>query len=358
MIIGLVGAPSSGKSTFFKAATLIDVDIADYPFTTIEPNEGFAYVRVDCACNNFEEKCNPIHVKVKRNEKCIRFVPVKILDVAGLVPGAHLGKGMGNKFMDDLIKADILIHIIDASKEEETTWLEEEINKWFSNIVIKHYEATKSRALREKKDFAAELAEILSGISIKYEHIVQAMSDNAQEFAINLRKISKPILNVANKMDLPNSKNIENAIPASAEIELALRKADEEKLIDYTPGDSMFKIHDESKLNEKQKKALEFTRNYLNKHKNTGVQRALNKAVFEILEHIEVYPVQNGLKDGSGNILPDTFLLKKESTALNLAEKIHTDIAKNFKKAIDAKTKRPIGKDHKLKQGDIISIIT
>ena len=112
MLIGIVGKPSCGKSTFFNAQTLANVEIANYPFTTIKPNHGTGYVRVDCVDREFNTKCNP------RFGYCIesnRFVPVELLDVAGLVPGAHEGKGMGNQFLDDLNQADVLIHIIDVA---------------------------------------------------------------------------------------------------------------------------------------------------------------------------------------------------------------------------------------------------
>src|SRR3989338_104438 len=106
--IGLVGAPSSGKSTFFKACTLKDVKIAPYPFTTLEPNEGLAYVRAACPCREKAVNCG----------KCIsgvRFVPIKLWDVAGLVPDAHKGRGRGNAFLSDVMKSDALVHVVDMS---------------------------------------------------------------------------------------------------------------------------------------------------------------------------------------------------------------------------------------------------
>jgi ribosome-binding ATPase YchF (GTP1/OBG family) len=98
MLIGLVGKPSVGKSTFFKAATLAEVPIASYPFTTIKANHGIGYVKVECIDREFNTQCNPSH------GFCInhwRFVPVELMDVAGLVPGASEGKGLGNQFLDD-----------------------------------------------------------------------------------------------------------------------------------------------------------------------------------------------------------------------------------------------------------------
>ena len=112
MQIGVVGKPSSGKSTFFSAATMVDAAIANYPFTTIEPNKGTGFVRVECVDKDFKVQCNPRHGYCKNGT---RFVPVELIDVAGLVPDAHLGKGKGNAFLDDLRQANVLIHVVDAS---------------------------------------------------------------------------------------------------------------------------------------------------------------------------------------------------------------------------------------------------
>src|SRR3990167_5978353 len=112
MLLGLVGKPSCGKSTFFKAATMAEVAIASYPFTTIKANHGVGYVKVDCIDKEFNTQCNPNHGFCINHK---RFVPVDLMDVAGLVPGASEGKGLGNQFLDDLRNADVFIHIVDAS---------------------------------------------------------------------------------------------------------------------------------------------------------------------------------------------------------------------------------------------------
>ena len=149
-------------------------------------------------------------------------------------------------------------------------------------------------------------------------------------------------------------------IPCSAESELALKEAAKHGLIEYIPGENNFVIEDESKLNEKQKKALEFIKtNVLEKYKTTGVQEVLDKAVFELLRYKAIFPGGvNKLQDQHGNVLPDCFLLPHNSTALDFAYKLHTDIGNNFIKAIDVKTKKPVGKEYLLKHRDVIEIAT
>ncbi|MEM1536092.1 MAG: redox-regulated ATPase YchF [Candidatus Pacearchaeota archaeon] len=394
MLIGIVGKPNVGKSTFFKAATLAEVAIAPYPFTTIKPNEGVGFVRVECPDKELGVKCKPNHGFCLHNQ---RFIPIKLLDVAGLVPGAHQGKGLGNQFLDDLRQADVLIHVVDASgltNEEgkptegydpcrDIKFLEEEIDMWFYTIITRNWKTlTRKLKLREKpiKEFATQF----SGLKINEEMIKKAikiaeLDENFSEwqdaqimkFVKTLRKLSKPIIIAANKVDLPSSKeNIEKikkefpdllVIPCSAECELALREAAKDNLIEYVPGDKDFKILHEEKLNERQKKALGFIREkILSQEHGTGVQQCLNAAVFDFLEYIVVYPVENEthFSDSKGNVLPDAFLMPKESKVIDLAFAIHTEIGKNFVAAIDARTKKRLAKDYMLKNKDIIKIIT
>jgi len=392
MIIGLVGKPSSGKSTFFKAATLAEVAIAPYPFTTIEKNEGVGYVKKECVEKEFKVKCKP------KFGYCIngtRFIPVKLIDVAGLVPGAHKGKGRGNAFLDDLSEADILIHVLDASGKtdaegnvtegynviEEVKFLQDEIDFWIRGILAKNWEKFARKVHTEKKKLSDELAKQVSGLKIKEESVIRVLNElNLNEsilkwdendllaFARNLRKEAKPIIIAANKMDVGSSeenlKKLKEDFPdlpiiaCSSEIELLLREAAKKNLIEYIPGASEFEMKKE--LNEQQKKALEFVKKYLLKHKNTGIQQCLNNAVFDILGMRVVYPVENENKliDKDGNILPDAFLLPRKSDALNLAEKVHTDVAKNYHSAIDARTKKRLPKDYELRDGDVIKIMT
>jgi hypothetical protein len=373
MEIAVCGKTNVGKSSFFKAATMIDVEISNRIFCTIKPNVGVSYVTAPCPCNSIKIKCTP------RNSQCVngvRLIPVKLWDIAGLIPGAHEGRGLGNQFLNDIIQADMLIHVIDASgttdsegqptedydPANDVRFLEEEIDLWFAAVIKRHLEKIKD----EKK-----AAEILAGLGIKDKHVKEVTEEvglsNIEEFARELRKISKPMIIAANKIDLPNSEeNVKKLIkdfshltivPCSAEAEITLRTAAKAGFIEYIPGSSNFTIKKE--LNEKQTKALELIRtNILNKYGSTGIQDCLNKAVFNFMKYIAVYPVENEHKfsDKKGNILPDVFLMPPESTALDLAYKIHTDIGKRFIGAIDARTKKRVSAEYLLKNGDIISI--
>ena len=395
LIIGLVGKPSSGKSTFFNAATLSDIDMAEYPFTTINMNEAVAYVTSKCPCKELNLKCKP------HNSECrdgTRLIPVNIIDVAGLVPDAHEGKGMGNQFMDDLSNADVLIQIIDCSGKtnekgeptenyditNEIRFLEREINLWYHRIITKNLDKIIRKSKLEKKDTMKLITEDLSGLKIKEEHIELALEKNnldisnalkwsdeqKQSFSFTLREISKPMIYAANKFDIDYSEqNLERLketfpdriiIPASSEYERALRIAAKKELINYIPGNSDFEILKKSQLNDAQLKALEKIKEYLKQNKSTGVEECLNKAMFGILNQIVVYPVQNENKycDKSGNILPDAILIKKGSNAKDFAFKIHTDIGNSFLFAIDARTKMQIKADHELKENDMIKIVS
>ena len=398
-LIGIVGKPSAGKSTFLNAACLTNAKVSELPFTTIEPNKGVAYVKTNCVCKELNLNDNP------KNSYCIdgnRFIPVNVLDVAGLVPDAHKGKGLGNKFLNDLIKADVLIHIVDISGSldktgkrikmgendpyEDILFLENEINLWFKQILEREDWAkfVKSYA-REKKKFIEELYKRLSGIKINRNQIILALKnsnldekdpsvwsdDDLLDFSMKLREISKPILILANKIDkeigMDNYIKLKNKIerevlPCSALAEYFLRKYHQEKKIEYLPGTDEFNIRNEQNLSQKELEMLRNIREKILKPlKETGIQNALNFAVFNILNQICVYPISdiNKFTDNNDNVLPDAFLVKQGTLLRNfIRDKIHTDLADHFIFGIDARTKKRLGENYELKHNDIIKIVT
>ena len=395
MLIGLVGKPSAGKSTFFKAATLSEVEIASYPFTTIKANRGVGYVKIDCLDKEFGVDCNPAHGFCLNHN---RFVPVELMDVAGLVPGASEGKGLGNQFLNDLRLADAFIHIVDMSGETDSEgkpveshnplkdieFLDKELDNWYFNFLLKAWKIFVKRINTSDENFSEAVSKQFSGLKVTEENVKQALreltlpakpiswkDDDLKKFSSLLRRLSKPTIIAANKMDLPNAeKNYKRVkekfpktftVPCSADSELALRRASKSGVIDYIPGEKTFEIRESVELSGEQKKGLDKIReNVLEKFEfGTGVQEVLNKSVFELLDYVAVFPASaNKLGDSKGNILPDCFLLPKGSTALDFAFYLHTDFGKNFIKAIDARTKRALGKNYELKNRDALEIVT
>ena len=395
-LLGVVGKPNTGKSTFFSAATLVAAEIANYPFTTIKPNRGVGYVRTPCVHEEFKVKDNP------KNSLCldgVRLVPVELIDIAGIVPGAWEGRGLGNQFLDEIRRADALIHVVDASGGtdcegktckpgehdplEDVQFLEREITMWMVAILKKDWSKISRTAEADKKGIAAPLEERLTGLGIKRQYVAEAIrranlnvdkpatwsDEDFYRFVDNLRRISKPMLIVANKIDLPTAEaNLERmkkldymVIPCSAEAELALRRAAEKQLIDYKPGDRDFKITQPEKLSPGQIKALEAIREkVLQKKGSTGIQDAMNMAYFKLLNMITVYPVEDleHLSDHNGRVLPDAYLIPKGTTAHQFAYLIHTELGESFIYAIDARDKRRIGEDAILKDRDVISIVS
>jgi ribosome-binding ATPase YchF (GTP1/OBG family) len=395
-LLGIVGKPNTGKSTFFSAATLAPAEIANYPFTTIKPNRGVGYVRTPCVHEEFNVSDNPA------NSICmegVRLIPVEFIDCAGLVPGAWEGRGLGNQFLDEIRKADALIHIVDASGGtdcegrlcklgendplEDVKFLEREITMWMANILKKDWPKIARTVEAESKDLLSILEERLSGLSIKRSHIFEAIrraglnadkptfwsEEDFFRFVDTLRQVAKPMLIVANKMDMqPSEKNFERlkesnrlVVPCCAEAELALRRAAEKQLIDYRPGDCNFKVSKSESLSQSQTKALEAIRDKILLHfGSTGVQEAINTAYFKLLSMITVYPVEDleHLADHMGRVLPDAYLVPYGTTARQLAYIIHTELGEGFIYAIEAREKKRVGEDYILKDRDVISIVS
>jgi hypothetical protein len=396
MLAGIVGKPSVGKSTFFSAVTLLPVKISSRPFTTTKPNRGIGYVRTKCVCKEFEVKDQPV------NSVCIdgvRLIPVELIDCVGLVPGAHQGRGMGNAFLDELRRADVIIHIVDSSgsSDEEGNYcepgtsdpindirfLEQEIAAWFSSIILKRRGKIARRVEMDGTDVVDVLWDEWSGLRIEKGAIEASLTmidlnkhkpsswkeEEVVDLSLMVWKMAKPSLIAANKIDLPHAEeNLQRlralpypVVPCCAEAELVLRRAAEKRMVDYTPGDGCFTVLNEGGLTLEQRKALNLiNERVLKKWGSTGVQRALNSAFLDLLNLITVYPVRDvdKLSDKEGRVLPDAHLVKKGTTARELAYEIHQELGEGFIYAIDARTKKRLGEDYTLKDGDVVKIVS
>jgi len=396
VLVGVVGKPNVGKSTFFAAATLKDVAIADYPFTTIQPNVGVAHLKTKCVCRELGVTDNP------RNSLCVngtRLVPVKIVDVAGLVEGASKGKGLGNQFLDDVRQADALIQVVDASGSTDlegrkvppgshdplgdVTMVEHEFDLWMFGILKKDWEKA-TRSLEQTGGKIVEhLAERLSGLSVTFADVEQVVlhlhlrtekpsawtDDQIMQFVVETRKLTKPSLVAANKADLPTSApNLDRlrqtgrrVVPCASEAELLLRKAAEHGLVTYSPGDPAFAVRDPTKLSPAQSNALRMVEEMVMKvYGGTGVQDAINQSFFDLLNAIVVFPVEDESKfsDKDGRVLPDAYVMKGGSTALDLARTVHTELAEGFLYAVDARSGKRLAADHRLNNRDVVKIVS
>jgi hypothetical protein len=387
--IALAGKPNAGKSTFYKSATLSDVDVANYPFTTIDANRGVTYARTDCPCLDRDERCG--------NDDCHdgkRYVPVELLDVAGLVPGAHEGKGLGNQFLDELTNADVILNVVDASGGtnaegepvevgshdplEDVDFIEREMDLWLAGIVDRNWESVERKSRSPDFDIEAALTDMLTGFGATEAEVAATLREldyptdpmqwtdaDREALASDVRARTKPIVLVANKIDEAPPEHVarlretgKTVIPTTADGELALRKGAEAGIVDYDPGDPDFDIVGD--LSPAQERGLEQIREVMAEYGGTGVQQAIDTAVYDVLDHFTAFPVQNETRwtDGTGNVLPDAFLLPRGSTPKDLAYAVHSDIGDGYLHAVDARAGRRIGEGHELDEGDVVKIVS
>jgi len=395
--IGLIGKTNTGKTTFFNSATLDTAEISNYPFTTKQPNIGNANAITICVHKEFRVQDSP------KNSRCVdgwRFIPVDLVDLPGLIKGAWEGKGLGNQFLSVAAQSDALLHIVDASGSIDASGkiaepgtgdpvadigdIEEELVMWYLKLLEGNHDKI-SRAVNSGVDTINAITDVFRGIGVREEHVKFALENNklsgirfddfdpqrSKDFCWSLRDISKPTLIVANKVDLPSaSENFRRireqykdmiVAPSSADAELTLRRAESRGLIYYVAGDERFEIKDQAGLNDKQKWALNFIRrDILGEYMRTGVQFAINVAVFKLLGMNAVYPVADAsrLSDKYGNILPDVYLMKSGSTVEDLARDIHSELAKGLLYALDIRDGLRLPTNYQLKDRDVVSIIS
>jgi len=383
--LALAGKPNCGKSTFFKAATLANVEIANYPFTTIDANHGVAYVRTPCVCRELGTTCSVC-------KDGVRFIPIGLIDVAGLVPEAHKGRGLGNQFLDHLRQADGILHILDASGSTDTEgnpvgagshnptedieFLEYEMSMWLYGILEKHWSKIQRGSQGKTSSMVLAISELIAGLGITLEQVkavelelgldlTRAQEPDLVRFCRRLLAIAKPMMLVGNRVDEAPEALVEGLRDrrihfATSAGELALRNATSAGIVKYLPGDPSFSILKPGTLNPAQKAGLERIAGVMKKFGGTGVQEALNFAIFSLLDLMVVYPVEDEHKfsDSQGRVLPDAFLMKKGSTPRDLAFRVHTEIGEGFLYAVDARTKMRVKDTHQLKNGDVIKIVS
>jgi ribosome-binding ATPase len=395
--IGLIGKTNTGKTTFFNSATLASAEISNYPFTTKQPNIGNAHAITLCVHKELRIQDQP------KNSRCIdgwRFIPVELVDLPGLIKGAWEGKGLGNQFLSIAAQSDALLHVVDASGSidaggriaepgtgdpiADIADIEEELVMWY----LKLFEANRdkiNRAIGGGMEMVPAITEVFRGIGVREDHVSLALAQNnlantkfddfgpqeSKDFCWSLRDISKPTLIVANKVDLPtatdNFRRLREeykdviVVPASADAELTLRRAENRGIIRYVPGDERFEIKEQIGLNDKQKWALNFIRkDILGEYMRTGVQFAINVAVFKLLKMNAVYPVADVQKfsDKHGNVLPDVYLMRSGSTVEDLAKEIHSELAKGLLYALDGRDGLRLPTNYHLKDRDVLSIVS
>ena len=404
--IGILGKANVGKSTFFSAATGTDVPTGNFPFTTVQPNVGVAHVRAECPCRS-------LGIEAHEHPACsdgTRLVPVRLVDVAGLVPGAHEGKGLGNQFLDDARQASALVHVVDAAgttdlqgqpvpagthdPAEDVRFVEAEFDMWFAGILEREWQKL-TRETDQKAAGAAEaIARRFSGLGVGEALVKSVLASEGlagkrpaewsdgevSGFASALRRRSKPIVIAANKADLcgdakESASRLEGAagagaagagsgrcraVPCSAEADLLLRRAAKAGAIRYLPGSDSFEAVAGGATAEQEKALSLVARSVLDRLGTTGVQEALEEAVFGLLGMIVAYPVEDEGRycRRDGLVLPEALLLPPESTARDLAGAVHADLAGSFLHAIDCRTRQRIGADHELADGDVVKVVS
>ncbi|MDH3780199.1 MAG: redox-regulated ATPase YchF [Nitrosopumilus sp.] len=395
--IGLIGKTNTGKTTFFNSATLSSEEISSYPFTTKSPVSGVAHAISLCIHPEFKIQDNP------NNSKCLdgwRYIPIELIDLPGLIKDAWKGKGLGNQFLSIAAQSDALLHVVDASGGIDSSGkitevgtgdpvsdfadIEEELVMWYHKILEGNRDKI-SKSIETGTDIVDAITDLYRGIGVNKIHVKDTLLKtdleeknfndfdmiDSKKFTSHLRKISKPTLIVANKVDVEGAdKNFDRlreryndsiVIPVSGDSEFSLRRAEQKGLIKYSPGSEQFEIIRSDELNEKQINALDFIKKgIMGEYMRTGVQFAINVAVFKLLKMNSIYPVadEKNLSDKKGRVLPDLILLKDGATITDLAKEIHSDLTKGLLYGIDLRYKLRLPVDYQLRDRDVVSLVS
>jgi ribosome-binding ATPase YchF (GTP1/OBG family) len=413
-----------GKSTFFAASTLAKVDIANYPFCTIDPNVGVAFPRArkPCPCGDLRARMTdegraPDNLPGREGSLCVprtgvcigheRYVPIELVDVAGLVPGAHAGRGRGNAFLADLAGCDALIQVVDgaastdeegqpispaseasaaaASVAREVTFLTAEIEQWLAGLLEEGWSRGVRRVQAEgERGLQSFLVERLSGLGATSADVAAALDalraersdleqpwlwtrDVLASLAVHLRAGLFPLIVAVNKLDLAPAgvldalRNIDLGVPfvgCLADMELGLRRAASTGLLRYRSGSASFTVSDDAPLSDVQRAALEKMGATLAQHNGTGIEDVFDHVVFGRLDHIVVYPVQDEGRwiDGEGRVLPDAIVVPRGITAKSVAGLVHSDLEAGFIRGVDGRSRRVVGADHEVEDGAVLKI--
>mgnify|MGYP001341390066 CR=1 FL=1 len=395
--IGLIGKTNTGKTTFFNSATLSSDEMSTYPFTTKKPSISIGHAITLCVHPEFNVQDDP------NNSKCSdgwRYIPIELIDLPGLIKDAWKGKGLGNQFLSIAAQSDALLHVLDASASIDSMGriaeigsgdpvsdfadIEEELNMWYQKILEGNRDKLQ-KMIKTEDDQITALTELYQGLGVKKIHVKESLRitgleeknienydmQDSKKFSTQLRKISKPTLIVANKIDVNGAdRNFERlreryndtiVVPASADSELTLRRAEQKNLIRYSPGSEQFDILNTDELNQKQKDALDFiSKDIMGEYMRTGVQFAINMTVFKLLKMNSIYPVADpeNLSDKKGRVLPDLVLLKDGATVVDLAKEVHSDLVKGLLYAKDLRYNLRIPINYQLRDRDVICLIS
>ena len=162
LAIGIVGLPNVGKSTLFQAITKKQVDCANYPFCTIEPNVGIVAVP-DARVNKLAE--------LTKSAKKI-YATVEFFDIAGLVEGAHKGEGLGNQFLSHIREVDAIVYVLRIFSNANIVNVNQEINPLRdkeildTELILKDMETVEKIIGRLQKDSRSGNKDILKELAL------------------------------------------------------------------------------------------------------------------------------------------------------------------------------------------------